>query len=761
MNHLLDSHISQLEDDLRDAQRAIKNLQDLQDASERQVRRLTDDLKTSRQERDQLRALVNERDERLERNKSEGDRQKTSGDDLEMLTVESQLTEKVTQELEDRLKDFASQLERTVEDRNRALDRCDEAERSRDEAMAKLKEAEEKRGLAEEGQRQVLKKLEEAEKKVRAAERRQALDEVRVERAMDEHTQAEALRQWAEERLTEAEETVSLLRTELREHEKREKEYKMDQLKYELLREKLDGGGNFNERQRSHLQQDTLSLPLTASPSKVSAKVEVIEIGSSDDEGPIIGNVPSSPSVVQVKQEMESQQAITPKGKERKALLSPDSPPATRRRTRASLQIAEPSQSLDKTPDDTQESPRASKRRKLSESVPVVIHDGTLTPLPQIFSTSASIPPRSCPRPQSLADTPSSLNARVSTFASLSISRPPSQSPSPSPTNRYPGFIRRDFLRERYGCTDRQFSVTITAARNYPRTMPEADRPLLFPLWESNPGMPSTPGQPGTLIANRYDMLGSQPVGMFVRAPEQAVWLYLGDYELKKSDRFLSRAEFKALPEACRRKWAKEVLRPQKWCCYTSMRARIWLRKNGRVLTDANFEIAHSKRRELPQAIGLEEADVLKALDAGEEKLNVIVCRPVSYDVEFQEDMANNFAIWNESKARATKTPNLGEEATPMTDPGASGLSALPSARADGTDATRAIVVDTPDTSLPNPSSNSRRNSRSSRRKTQDQTAYDWYDEESDLTDLDDDQDDEDYVESKDGEGEASVADSA
>ncbi|KAI0054435.1 hypothetical protein BV25DRAFT_1947703, partial [Artomyces pyxidatus] len=151
-----------LEDDLRDAQRGFQNLQDLQDASERQVRRLADDLTRSRKERDQLRALVNERDERLERTRDEGDKQV---DDLESLTVELYLTQKSVQELEVQLRDTTSQLELITENQRRTLDRCDEAERARDEVTAKLKEAEEGQGLAEEGQRQALKMLEEAEKK--------------------------------------------------------------------------------------------------------------------------------------------------------------------------------------------------------------------------------------------------------------------------------------------------------------------------------------------------------------------------------------------------------------------------------------------------------------------------------------------------------------------------------------------------------------------------------------------------------------------
>ncbi|KAI0054675.1 hypothetical protein BV25DRAFT_1938700 [Artomyces pyxidatus] len=584
--------------------------------------------------------------------------------------------------------------------------------------------------------------LEEAEKKVRTAEHKRALDEVRVERAIDGHKQAEVQRQRAEERLAEAEETISLLRAEMWGHDEGEKENKIEQLRYELQREKLEGATrDFYQRQRSHPQPATPSFPPFTSPYKVSTDAEVIEIGSSDDEDPIIGNIPSSSTM---KQEMESQQVIRPKGK---VLYPPVSHAATRRRTRVSLQLSEPSQSLGGIVDDSQDRQRALKRRKLSERV---THDRTLSPVSRIPITSAPIPPLSCPRPQSLLNIPSSLNARVSMLASLAITLPLSQSLLPSSADRYPGFVRRDFIRDRYGCTDHQFSVTITAARNYPRRVPEADRPLLFPLWESNPGMPSTPGQPGTLITNRSDMLGPQPIGMFVRVPEKAVWLYLGDYELKKSAQFLSRTEFKALPEACRSKWAKEILRPQKWECYTSMRARIWLRKNGRIVTDASFEIAHSRRRVLPQEMGLREADVLKALDAGEEKLNVIVCRPVSYDAEFQEDMANHFAIWGGSKAQVeTKKP-----ATPIPDSGTSESSALSSAQADETDT---IVVDTPATWLPGLLSNSRRKSQSFR--TQTQMAYDWFDEESELTDLAEDEDDEDYVESKDGE-ETSVTDS-
>ncbi|KAI0061875.1 hypothetical protein BV25DRAFT_711197 [Artomyces pyxidatus] len=299
------------------------------------------------------------------------------------------------------------------------------------------------------------------------------------------------------------------------------------------------------------------------------------------------------------------------------------------------------------------------KRRKLHELV--ASHCPSLSaPATSPAALPGTETSFTCPRPSSLTSLPPSLNARVSSYASVCV---PRSFPTLSAMSKYYGFVRRDFLLEQYGCSDRQFLSKISVKRNIPLTA-NRDRYVLFPMWANKPSLPTVPGQPGTLTTGRCDMLMYSPLSIFVRAPDKPLWIYLGNYELRKSKKPLSAHEFKALPYECRMKWAKDILTPQRSQCYTTMRARVWLRKQGRQVTADALEEAMEDLKKTADKIGLVEADVLNALDAGEEELNVHLCIPVSYNADFSQDMSKHFAIKQMAALSLKKATPISGEAT-------------------------------------------------------------------------------------------------
>ncbi|KAI0048572.1 hypothetical protein FA95DRAFT_1022470 [Auriscalpium vulgare] len=107
---------------------------------------------------------------------------------------------------------------------------------------------------------------------------------------------------------------------------------------------------------------------------------------------------------------------------------------------------------------------------------------------------------------------------------------------------------------------------------------------------------PGRPGEPGTMITNRVDdLLRVSPAFLFVRGSELAQWRYIGEFEFKQSDRPLTAAEFRRLPEKTRQKWATSILRRRD-------------------------SVASTMKAE-SKVLGLETADILDAFDAGQEEL--------------------------------------------------------------------------------------------------------------------------------------------
>ncbi|THH12686.1 hypothetical protein EW146_g7469 [Bondarzewia mesenterica] len=229
-------------------------------------------------------------------------------------------------------------------------------------------------------------------------------------------------------------------------------------------------------------------------------------------------------------------------------------------------------------------------------------------------------------------------------------------------SDSYDGFVSRKFLCESYGYREQTFIGSAHSVSNDPHGK---RRQTLFPQWDPNPGLPPCPGAPGTILSNRLEVLENPLWTVFLRAKSKALWIYAGDYVIEKSDKPLTPLEFAALPNRTRREWADAILKAKQWPCYTNMRARISLRKKRREISD---EAIQAETR--PSMSYLTETDVLKAMDRGEEILNVLMLRPSGYDEDFQRDMSEKFAVYdakgNGSKATASTNGQMtkGTDAT-------------------------------------------------------------------------------------------------
>ena len=64
--------------------------------------------------------------------------------------------------------------------------------------------------------------------------------------------------------------------------------------------------------------------------------------------------------------------------------------------------------------------------------------------------------------------------------------------------------------------------------------------------------------------------------------------------------------------------WATKIKTIKEWQVYTTMRARIWLRKHGRDLSGSNVE-QELRRIQENKAGALSDQDVIEALERGDE----------------------------------------------------------------------------------------------------------------------------------------------
>ena len=106
------------------------------------------------------------------------------------------------------------------------------------------------------------------------------------------------------------------------------------------------------------------------------------------------------------------------------------------------------------------------------------------------------------------------------------------------------GWVKRKLIGQNYKVAQQAFTGHL-------KHLPGTDQPrrAIFAGIQQNPGLPSFPGQPGTMIVSRGDILKiTEPISIFVSAVGQSWWLYVGDYTLHL-DRPLTPVEWQSLPK--------------------------------------------------------------------------------------------------------------------------------------------------------------------------------------------------------------------
>ncbi|EDR00627.1 uncharacterized protein LACBIDRAFT_313095 [Laccaria bicolor S238N-H82] len=317
--------------------------------------------------------------------------------------------------------------------------------------------------------------------------------------------------------------------------------------------------------------------------------------------------------------------------------------------------------------DLAERSPKLStKRRKfgsgqlVKDEVPRV---ESSTPRPRRTAIiSAKRPPPQLPTPTTTSKRPKKEENKVFSLPrSITDTYLKSYEPltiTPPPTSLA---VPRKLLRLAYGGSDQQFLQYIQPSTN--PSNPGTVRRMVWPQIEMNPLMPSVAGHPGIVFASRHEILENPPWTAWCRCLEspKAMWCYLGEYESELCGQ-MSAEQFKDQPQKAKEAWAELLIKGKAFDVYVAMRARIALRKHnvfplepqaledGKPETDEQVaERAKSLEDEEIKAIKrnkgrkVDSGDVIRAFSRGDEAIDIIRMRCVSYDHVFAQDLQRQF----------------------------------------------------------------------------------------------------------------------
>ncbi|EIN11245.1 hypothetical protein PUNSTDRAFT_141676 [Punctularia strigosozonata HHB-11173 SS5] len=175
---------------------------------------------------------------------------------------------------------------------------------------------------------------------------------------------------------------------------------------------------------------------------------------------------------------------------------------------------------------------------------------------------------------------------------------------------------------ERYRFQRRAFHLTYKG-QYVPMIVPLLDGQVVLmikPTW--NPLLPNRPGAHGEIWANKTDILEHSKWKLIVQCPSSTpqTWEYLGDYKVSPGGSVKPQV-FMSQSEAVRNEWGNNVVKATApGNCYTPMRKRIAARK-----------------KERKQSEKVECADVIQAIESGEEEIRVIATQFIGYDSAFVE----------------------------------------------------------------------------------------------------------------------------
>ncbi|KAF9463979.1 hypothetical protein BDZ94DRAFT_531240 [Collybia nuda] len=226
-------------------------------------------------------------------------------------------------------------------------------------------------------------------------------------------------------------------------------------------------------------------------------------------------------------------------------------------------------------------------------------------------STSTSVPPRFIAKRReglkveadSLILPSQYLLKYLGSSVPLPITPPP-----PSP----PTLLKRTFICQTLGGN----SQTLRTSSNY------RGRQILFPTLDNNPDAPIHPGSPGLMGCSRVDVVGAFTVFSRVQVKPNPMWEYMGEYRTSHIG-LLPASIFDAQTREVKDAWAKTI-DLKTWPPYPDMRARIAARKGGE----------------------LTRADIIEALEQGDEQIGLLKMECVSYDREFLAHLTRKLKTW-------------------------------------------------------------------------------------------------------------------
>ncbi|KAG6819282.1 hypothetical protein H0H93_013435 [Arthromyces matolae] len=203
--------------------------------------------------------------------------------------------------------------------------------------------------------------------------------------------------------------------------------------------------------------------------------------------------------------------------------------------------------------------------------------------------------------------------------STLSINPPPSSTT-----------FTRQFLSEIHGGSVQEFLAYST----------NKSRLFIFPTADVNPWMPTSPGSPGLLLSSRKGMLGQQVTLLSRVQKAPAKWMYFGEYQCTVVGK-LTPQEFSQQRQKVKNAWATKLLKVKKWPEYAEMRSRMLSKKTQRVARSSS-------------SVSLTPADVIAALEAGEEQIDVVRMNCVVYDHEFAQDLTTKLGQWAPAPKKKT-----------------------------------------------------------------------------------------------------------
>ncbi|KDQ56256.1 hypothetical protein JAAARDRAFT_306417 [Jaapia argillacea MUCL 33604] len=195
-----------------------------------------------------------------------------------------------------------------------------------------------------------------------------------------------------------------------------------------------------------------------------------------------------------------------------------------------------------------------------------------------------------------------------------------------------------------------------------PTTNAQATHPkqwrVLFPNDDMNPCLPSNPGEPGMVFANRFEILDGESWTVFrkVEKSKPVLWVMDGEYVFTQCEAPLSGEEFGRQSDVVKKSWGSHILGARRCQSYVEIHARVYLRLKypGEEITKERLDKAVSEIRKTnkEQPAKVQSRDVINALTCGEEVINILVMQCVGYDYAFEAEMREKMDEFVPSKGK-------------------------------------------------------------------------------------------------------------